>query len=122
MVQGKGSQKAYLSSYEHDDVLRIIIDIYRLRVETDHLSREEDHGIYYPGKPIDGLVWAKGDGKYEHVNLDYSIIPGLYLLILIYVHFSCRGFPALPRPRGILTSPTEMVEIRRSNGMPVSRN
>lgn len=44
-------------------MLRIIIDAYRLRVETDHESREEDHGIYYPGKPIDGLVWAKGDGR-----------------------------------------------------------
>jgi hypothetical protein len=41
----------------------MIVDAYRLRVETDHLSRDEDHGIYYPGKPIDGLVWAKGDGK-----------------------------------------------------------
>ncbi|EHY53010.1 hypothetical protein HRR90_003640 [Exophiala dermatitidis] len=61
LVQGKGSPDAYLSSKDHDEVLRIIIDAYRLRVETDHESREEDHGIYYPGKPIDGLVWAKGD-------------------------------------------------------------
>ncbi|EXJ69057.1 uncharacterized protein A1O5_07992 [Cladophialophora psammophila CBS 110553] len=61
MVQGKGDPNAYLSSYSHDEVLRLIVDAYRLRVETDHLSRDEDHGIYYPGKPIDGLVWAEGD-------------------------------------------------------------
>ncbi|KIW91858.1 uncharacterized protein Z519_07828 [Cladophialophora bantiana CBS 173.52] len=61
MVQGKGDPNAYLSSYSHGEALRLIIDAYRLRVETDHLSRDEDHGIYYPGKPIDGLVWAKGD-------------------------------------------------------------
>ncbi|KIW66350.1 hypothetical protein PV04_05686 [Phialophora macrospora] len=61
MVQGKGAQSAYLSSYGHDEVYRVIIDAYRLRVETDHLSREEDHGIYYSGKPLDGLVWAQGD-------------------------------------------------------------
>ncbi|OAL39364.1 hypothetical protein AYO20_01234 [Fonsecaea nubica] len=63
MVQGKGDPNAYLSSYGHDEVLRLIIDAYRLRVETDHLSRDEDHGIYFPGKPIDGLVWAKGDAS-----------------------------------------------------------
>lgn len=63
MVQGKGEQSGYLSSYGHDEVYRVLIDVYRLRVETDHLSRQEDHGIYYSGKPLDGLVWAKGDGQ-----------------------------------------------------------
>ena len=62
MVQGKGEQSAYLSSYDHDEVYRVLIDSYRLRVETDHLSREEDHGIYYSGKPLTGLVWSGGDG------------------------------------------------------------
>lgn len=61
LVQGKGTPNTYLSSLERDQVLRMIVDTYRLRVETDHLSRDEDHGIYYPGKPIDSLVWAKGD-------------------------------------------------------------
>lgn len=61
LAQGKGSKFTYLSSFEHDEVSRVLIDSYRLRVETDHSSREEDHGIYYPGKPIDGLVWAKDD-------------------------------------------------------------
>ncbi|KIV89643.1 hypothetical protein PV10_07029 [Exophiala mesophila] len=61
LAQGKGSKSAYLTSHERDEVSRILIDCYRLRVETDHSSREEDHGIYYPGKSIDGLVWAKGD-------------------------------------------------------------
>ncbi|KAK4943025.1 hypothetical protein LTR10_017410 [Elasticomyces elasticus] len=61
LVQGKGSENAYLSSVDRAEVMRMIVDAYRLRVETDHLSREEDHGIYFPGKPIDGLVWAKGD-------------------------------------------------------------
>lgn len=63
MVQGKGEQSGYLSSYGHDEVYRVLIDAYRLRVETDHLSRQEDHGIYYSGKALDGLVWAKGDGQ-----------------------------------------------------------
>ncbi|KAL6246226.1 hypothetical protein RBB50_006461 [Rhinocladiella similis] len=61
LVQGKGAPNTFLSSLERSQALRMIIDAYRLRVETDHLSREEDHGIYYPGKPIDGLVWVKGD-------------------------------------------------------------
>ncbi|KEF59812.1 uncharacterized protein A1O9_04660, partial [Exophiala aquamarina CBS 119918] len=61
LAQGKGSKKAYLTSYEHDEVLRVLIDTYRMRVDTDHSAREEDHGLYYPGKSIDGLVWAKGD-------------------------------------------------------------
>lgn len=67
MVQGKGVQSAYLSSYARDEALRVVVDAYRLRVETDHLSREEDHGIYYPGKPIDGLVWVKGGGE-SHIS------------------------------------------------------
>ena len=67
-MQGKGAEHAYLSSFSRDEVLRMIIDAYRLRVETDHLSREEDHGIYYVGKPIDGLVWAKGDGKLTSIS------------------------------------------------------
>jgi hypothetical protein len=62
MVQGKGEQSSYLSSYEHDEVYRVLIDAYRLRVETDHLSRQEDHGIYSSGKSAEGLVWAAGDG------------------------------------------------------------
>ena len=63
MVQGKGEQSAYLSSYDHDEVYRVLIDAYRLRVETDRLSREENHGIYYSGKLADDLVWTKGDRK-----------------------------------------------------------
>lgn len=69
LAQGKGSKKAYLTSYEHDEVLRVLIDTYRMRVDTDHSAREEDHGIYYPGKSIDGLVWAKGDGRSHSLRL-----------------------------------------------------
>ena len=65
MVQGIGDQNAYLTTYPQAEVYRVLIDAYRLRVETDHLSREEDHGIYYPGKPIDGLIWVKGDGRHH---------------------------------------------------------
>ena len=63
MVQGKGDQNSYLTTYEHDEVYRVVIDAYRLRVETDHMSREEDHGIYYSGQPLEGLVWPEGDGE-----------------------------------------------------------
>ncbi|KIX02384.1 uncharacterized protein Z518_08325 [Rhinocladiella mackenziei CBS 650.93] len=84
MVQGKGAQNAYLSSYDREDALRVIIDAYRLRVETDHWSREEDHGIYYPGKPIDGLVWAQGDGKHSYLgSLDLQIAAGVVTSVLI---------------------------------------
>lgn len=62
-VQGKGAPNAYLSSFPLDEVWRLVIDAYRLRAETDHSSREEDHGIYHgDGSSLDGLVWAKGDG------------------------------------------------------------
>ena len=61
MAQGKGKKNAYLTAQARDEVLRILIDAYRLRVELDHLHRGEDHGIYYPGKWEDGILWAKGD-------------------------------------------------------------
>jgi hypothetical protein len=64
MVQGKGQQNAYLSSYDSGEVYRMLVDTYRLRVETDHLSRGEDHGMYYSGKPLEELVWANGDGEW----------------------------------------------------------
>ena len=61
MAQGKGKKNGYLTAQDRDDVLRILIDAYRLRVELDHLHRGEDHGIYYPGKWEDGIVWVKGE-------------------------------------------------------------
>jgi hypothetical protein len=61
MVQGKGKKNAYLTAQDRDDVLRILIDTYRLRTELDHLHRGEDHGLHYPGKWEEGIVWAKGD-------------------------------------------------------------
>ena len=64
MVQGKGAKSAYLSTYDHEEAYRVLIDAYRLRVETDYLSREENHGIYYSGNLADGLVWKEGDSKY----------------------------------------------------------
>ncbi len=69
MVQGKGAQSAYLSTYDHEEAYRVLIDAYRLRVETDHLSREENHGIYYSGKLTDGLVWKAGDGEYPLLRM-----------------------------------------------------
>lgn len=61
MVQGKGKKSAYLAAQEHDEVLRVLIDAYRLRVELDHLHRQEDHGLYHPGKWEEGIVWVQGD-------------------------------------------------------------
>lgn len=49
-----------------------MIDSYRLRVELDHIHRQEDHGIYYPGKWEDGIVWTKGD-----VVEDFQLYLGL---------------------------------------------
>lgn len=39
----------------------MLIDSYRLRADSDHLHRQEDHGIYFSGELAEGLVWAKGD-------------------------------------------------------------
>lgn len=64
-------------------MLRIVIDAYRLRVETDHASRDEDHGTYYPGKPIDGLVWAKGDGEFSSCAIELCICPTWGLLVQV---------------------------------------
>lgn len=60
-MQGKGKKNAYLSARARDEVMRVLIDTYRLRVELDHLHRGEDHGLYYPGKWEEGIVWAKGE-------------------------------------------------------------
>lgn len=61
MIQGKGAKNGYLSAYSPKEVIRRLIDSYRLRVEIDHLHRSEDHGIYYPGQWEEGIVWVKGD-------------------------------------------------------------
>lgn len=56
----------------------MVIDSYRLRVETDHAHRGEDHGVYYPGKWVDGLVWAKGDAYADFQRyLDLAETSGL---------------------------------------------
>ena len=61
MVQGKGKKNAYLTAQGRDEVMCLLIDTYRLRAELDHLHRNEDHGLYYPGKWEEGIVWAKGE-------------------------------------------------------------
>lgn len=61
MAQGKGKKRAYLTAHDREDVPRILIDTYRLRVELDHLHRQEDHGMYFPGKWEDGIVWIQGE-------------------------------------------------------------
>jgi hypothetical protein len=61
MVQGKGKKNLYLNAKDRKVVFRTLIDAYRLRMEIDHLHRNEDHGIYYPGEWEQGIVWAKGD-------------------------------------------------------------
>ena len=52
----------------------MIIDSYRLRVEHDHLYRQENHGVYYQGKSLpDGNVFANGDVYADFQRyLDYS--------------------------------------------------
>lgn len=64
MTQGKGRRDAYLSSRTQEEVLRLLVDAYRLRTEVDHEDGDCDHGVYYDekkGKWVDGAVWAKGD-------------------------------------------------------------
>ena len=61
MVQGKDKKNAYLTAKARNEIMRILIDTYRLRVELDHLHRDEDHELYYPGTWEDGIVWAKGE-------------------------------------------------------------
>jgi len=73
MVQGKGAKNAYLSKFKTpEEVFKVLIDSYRLRVELDHAHREENHGIYSDGKLSKGLVWDAGDATddfQQYLNL-----------------------------------------------------
>jgi hypothetical protein len=78
MVQGKGLRCGYLSAQDHNDVPQMLIDTYRLRVELDHLHRQEDHGMYYPGKWEEGAVWVRGDAIEDFQRwLDLSEASGI---------------------------------------------
>ena len=47
MVQGKPPKNGFLSKYKTpEEVFKVLIDSYRLRVELDHAHRQENHGIY----------------------------------------------------------------------------
>jgi hypothetical protein len=64
MTQGKGRRDGYLTAKTIDEVLRLLIDAYRLRVEVDHEDGDCDHGVYYnseTGRFPEGVVWSKGD-------------------------------------------------------------
>lgn len=61
LIQGKGAKNLFLSACEREQVFKIVVDSYRLRCEVDHHVRGEDHGIYYPGKWDEGIVWVKDD-------------------------------------------------------------
>lgn len=64
MTQGKGRRDGYLSAKTQEEVLRLLVDAYRLRVEVDHDDGDCDHGVYYDeksGKWPEGVVWAKDD-------------------------------------------------------------
>ena len=64
MVQGKGKKNGYLTALTREEVLRIVVDAYRLRMETDHVARGEEHGLYWKegGEKLEeGLVWVEGD-------------------------------------------------------------
>ena len=61
MVKGKGEKNGCLAVLTRE-VLRIVIDAYRLRMETDHVAREEYHSLYWEkGAKLEGLVWVEGD-------------------------------------------------------------
>lgn len=81
MVQGKGAKNAYLSKLKTpEEVFKILIDSYRLRVELDHVHRGEDHGVYSAGKSLDGLVWSQGDAtedfqKYLDLAEESGVLP-----------------------------------------------
>jgi hypothetical protein len=66
LVQGKGAPNSFLtqvgSKKAEDGVFDMVIDSYRIRVQHDHLYRQEDHGIIYQGKQLpEGNVFANGD-------------------------------------------------------------
>ncbi|KAK5092921.1 hypothetical protein LTR70_005215 [Exophiala xenobiotica] len=81
MVQGKGPKNGYLSKLKTpEDIFKVLIDSYRLRVELDHTHREENHGIYADGKLSEGLVWAAGDAsddfqKYLDLTEQSGVLP-----------------------------------------------
>jgi len=65
MVQGKGMKNGYLSRMKTpEEVFRVLIDSYRLRVELDFSHRGEGHGVHADAEGMalpEGSVWAKGD-------------------------------------------------------------
>jgi splicing suppressor protein 51 len=66
LVQGKGAPNSFLthvgSKSGQESVIDMVIDSYRIRVQHDHLCRQEEHGIYYQGQPLpEGNVFANGD-------------------------------------------------------------
>lgn len=83
MVQGKGSKNAYLSRFKTpEEVYRVLIDSYTLRVQLDHTHRDEDHGMYFSeGKGVtEELIWANGDAnddfqRYLDLAEDAGILP-----------------------------------------------
>lgn len=83
MVQGNGAKNGYLSKFKTpEEVFKILIDSYRLRVELDHAHRDEDHGIYAgKGQKLpEGSVWAPSDAtedfqKYLDLAEEAGILP-----------------------------------------------
>lgn len=83
MVQGKGPKNAYLSRMKTpEEVFRVLIDSYRLRVQLDHAHQGEDHGMYFNKQKgvSEGLVWVAGDAnddfqKYLDLAEDADILP-----------------------------------------------
>ena len=66
MTQGKGRLDGYLNAKTQEEVLRLLIDAYRLRVEVDREDGDCDHGVYYDDASQKdrfpkGVVWAKDD-------------------------------------------------------------
>ena len=66
LIQGKGAPNSFLShigsSKGEGCVIEMLVDSYRIRVEHDHLYRQENHGFYYEGKQLPaGNLFANGD-------------------------------------------------------------
>ena len=66
MVVGKGLRRSWLQGKEKGEVMRLVVDAYRLRCEIDWVSRGVGHGRYWDegkgkGEWEEGLVWVRGE-------------------------------------------------------------
>ena len=63
MIIGKGLKRGWLQSKDKGEVMRLVLDAYRLRCEIDWGTRGVGHGRYWGKGELEleeGSVWAKG--------------------------------------------------------------